>query len=181
MITWKEVRQRFLTVPKIMDGREMKKVLGVAVCFVLAFAFLSAKAIGRAQEVCNEKCPVMGGKVDSKFFTEYQGKKIFCCKMCVPKFKKNPEKYLGKLPQFAKDDELEKLGAELRVVLKKIAEREKTLHGEAAGREMCKLLMKEMKSISKETGISKSGMVGCCGMHKEMMAKNPVCGMEEEE
>lgn len=150
----------------------MKKGLGVLTVLLLAFAFVAVVGIGRAQEVSNEKCPVMGGKVDPKLSTEYQGKKVyFCCAGCPSKFKKNPEKYVGKLPQFAKDDELENLRAELRVLLKKIAEREKTLHGEAAGREMCKLLMKEMKKVSKETGISKSGMVGCCAMHKEMMEK----------
>ena len=147
----------------------MKKVLAISVCFLLAFAFLTAKGVGRTEEVTNEMCPVMEGKVDPKIFTEYEGKKVyFCCPMCVSKFKKDPEKYMGKLPQFAKSEELEKLKAELRVVLKKIAEQQKILHGEAAGREMCKLLMQEMKGVSKETDL---GMAGCRPMHKEMMEK----------
>lgn len=48
-------------------------------------------------------CPVMGGAVDKDIYTEYQGKKVyFCCKQCKGDFEKSPEKYTGKLPQFAK-------------------------------------------------------------------------------
>jgi len=48
-------------------------------------------------------CPVMGGAIDKDIFVEYQGKKVyFCCKDCVEKFKTNPERYIAKLPQFAK-------------------------------------------------------------------------------
>jgi Cu(I)/Ag(I) efflux system membrane fusion protein len=46
-------------------------------------------------------CPVMGEKIDKDIFTEYKGKKIyFCCPACKPKFEKDPEKYISKLPQF---------------------------------------------------------------------------------
>ena len=46
-------------------------------------------------------CPVMGGPINKKFFTEYKGKKVyFCCPDCKPEFEKNPEKYIDKLPQF---------------------------------------------------------------------------------
>ena len=48
-------------------------------------------------------CPVMGGKINKDIFTEYKGKKVyFCCPGCKPEFEKNPEKYINKLPQFAK-------------------------------------------------------------------------------
>jgi YHS domain-containing protein len=48
-------------------------------------------------------CPVMGGAIDKTIFTEYKGKKVyFCCKGCVDTFNANPEKYVAKLPQFAK-------------------------------------------------------------------------------
>jgi YHS domain-containing protein len=48
-------------------------------------------------------CPVMGNPIDKKYYTEYKGKKVyFCCPMCKPEFDKNPEKYISKLPQFAK-------------------------------------------------------------------------------
>lgn len=48
-------------------------------------------------------CPVMKMKmkIDKNIFVEYQGKKVyFCCLRCKPEFEKNPEKYVGMLPQF---------------------------------------------------------------------------------
>jgi YHS domain-containing protein len=57
------------------------------------------------QAVAGEQtiCPVMGNPIDKNIFVEYQGKKVyFCCKGCPDIFKANPEKYLAKLPQFAK-------------------------------------------------------------------------------
>lgn len=49
-------------------------------------------------------CPVMeGNKIDKNVFVEYKGKKVyFCCAACKAEFEKNPEKYIAKLPQFAK-------------------------------------------------------------------------------
>ncbi len=48
-------------------------------------------------------CPVMGGPINKEIFTEYKGKKVyFCCSGCDTKFNADPEKYLAKLPQFAK-------------------------------------------------------------------------------
>jgi len=48
-------------------------------------------------------CPVMGEKVDiakanedPALHSDYQGKRyLFCCKMCKPKFDKDPAKYLA--------------------------------------------------------------------------------------
>jgi len=52
--------------------------------------------------VTNTLCPVMGHAVDPEVFVEYQGKKVyFCCRGCDKKFLASPERYLGKLPQFA--------------------------------------------------------------------------------
>ena len=46
-------------------------------------------------------CPVMGGAIDKNIFIEYKGKKVyFCCPGCEEQFKKEPEKYIAKLPQF---------------------------------------------------------------------------------
>ena len=48
-------------------------------------------------------CPVSGDKIDKNVFVEYKGKKVyFCCADCKGKFLADPEKYLAKLPQFAK-------------------------------------------------------------------------------
>jgi YHS domain-containing protein len=43
-------------------------------------------------------CPVMGGPIDKKLHVDYKGKRIYvCCKSCMAKVNKNPEKYLKKL------------------------------------------------------------------------------------
>ena len=56
-----------------------------------------------AQVAEQTTCPVMGGAIDKNIFVEYKGKKVyFCCKGCVDTFKADPEKYVAKLPQFAK-------------------------------------------------------------------------------
>ena len=53
----------------------------------------------KAQKVC----PVMGGEPNPAIYTDYKGKRVyFCCAGCKPQFEKEPEKYIGKLPQFAK-------------------------------------------------------------------------------
>ena len=50
-----------------------------------------------AGQAINTVCPVSGDKVGSlgrPVYAEYHGKKIaFCCKDCVKKFYKNPDKY----------------------------------------------------------------------------------------
>ena len=62
-----------------------------------------AQAQAKAVAVEQTTCPVMGGAIDKNIFVEYKGKKVyFCCKDCVEKFKADPEKYVSKLPQFAK-------------------------------------------------------------------------------
>ncbi len=46
-------------------------------------------------------CPIMGRAINKNMFTEYNGKKVyFCCAACKPKFEKDQEKYIAKLPQF---------------------------------------------------------------------------------
>jgi YHS domain-containing protein len=56
-----------------------------------------------AVQVEQKICPVMGGAIDKNVFTVYKGKKVyFCCPICKGKFEADPEKYIPKLPQFAK-------------------------------------------------------------------------------
>lgn len=56
-----------------------------------------------AVEAMNKVCPVMPDhKPNGKAFVEYQGKKYgVCCKSCVKKFNRNPEKYLARMAQQA--------------------------------------------------------------------------------
>jgi YHS domain-containing protein len=61
------------------------------------------KAVIDAAKIKAEQtvCPIMGNKIDKSISTEYKGQKVyFCCAMCIDTFKKEPEKYLSKLPQF---------------------------------------------------------------------------------
>jgi len=61
-------------------------------------------ATSAAASIEQTTCPIMeGNKIDKKVFVEYKGKKVyFCCADCKGKFLAEPEKYLAKLPQFAK-------------------------------------------------------------------------------
>lgn len=59
-------------------------------------------------------CPVSGAKINPKVFTEYEGKKVyFCCDGCIPTFKKEPAKYVKKLPQFGGKEEPAKDGMKM--------------------------------------------------------------------
>jgi YHS domain-containing protein len=64
----------------------------------------AAPAVEQVTEAVEQTtCPVMGGAINKDIFVEYKGKKVyFCCTDCKAQFEKNPEKYLDKLPQFAK-------------------------------------------------------------------------------
>jgi YHS domain-containing protein len=51
------------------------------------------------------KCPVSGKDINPEHFVEFKGKKVyFCCPNCPAAFKADPEKFVAKLPQFAKSD-----------------------------------------------------------------------------
>ncbi len=43
-------------------------------------------------------CPVQGGKINKQAYVDYKGQRIyFCCRACIPIFKKDPEAYLKKM------------------------------------------------------------------------------------
>ncbi|MCO6437559.1 MAG: efflux RND transporter periplasmic adaptor subunit [Phycisphaerae bacterium] len=45
-------------------------------------------------------CPVMGGEIDPKVYTDFHGVRIyFCCPPCIDKFTSEPEKYIDNLPK----------------------------------------------------------------------------------
>jgi YHS domain-containing protein len=51
------------------------------------------------------KCPVSGKPINPAASLEHEGKKVyFCCEGCPNAFKADPEKFLAKLPQFAKEE-----------------------------------------------------------------------------
>jgi YHS domain-containing protein len=50
-------------------------------------------------------CPVSGKPINPTASLEHEGKKVyFCCEGCPNAFKADPNKYLAKLPQFAKEE-----------------------------------------------------------------------------
>jgi YHS domain-containing protein len=56
-----------------------------------------------AVDVEQKMCPVLDAPIDKNIYVDYQGKRVyFCCADCKAKFEKEPEKYVSKLPQFAK-------------------------------------------------------------------------------
>jgi YHS domain-containing protein len=64
-----------------------------------AFAFASI-SVALASDTKQGKCPVRGGAVNKKVYTDYQGKRIyFCCPPCIADFKKDPGKYMKKLEE----------------------------------------------------------------------------------
>ena len=67
--------------------------------------FLSVILLGMAPSSANAQfekrphCVVMpGNPVKEKFFVDYRSERIhFCCRSCMKRFKKHPEKYWAKL------------------------------------------------------------------------------------
>jgi YHS domain-containing protein len=84
--------------PQTMSMDDMKKQ-------ATATADEAKKTVATAAaSVEQTMCPIMdGNKIDKNVFVEYKGKKVyFCCTSCKATFEKDPEKYIAKLPQFAK-------------------------------------------------------------------------------
>jgi len=53
-----------------------------------------------AAAIAQKLCPVTDDPIDPKIYLDYQGRRVyFCCEMCPPMFKKDPEKYLKKLDE----------------------------------------------------------------------------------
>lgn len=51
----------------------------------------------------NTVCPVSGEEIDSEITSVYNGKTYaLCCKKCLAKFNKDPEKYASKLSEDGK-------------------------------------------------------------------------------
>lgn len=49
-------------------------------------------------EIAQKTCPVMGGPINKDLYADHLGRRVyFCCPACVDTFKRDPEKYLGKV------------------------------------------------------------------------------------
>ena len=71
----------------------------VLISLLLVAGLFTGSGYLGAQMVKNTLCPVMRGHaVREKFFTDYEGKRIyFCCHSCVKSFQKHPERYFKNL------------------------------------------------------------------------------------
>ena len=48
--------------------------------------------------ISQKSCPVMGGKINAKYYADVKGKRVYvCCPGCIAKVKKAPEKYIKAL------------------------------------------------------------------------------------
>ncbi len=76
-------------------------VFGMSCLFLLAPSALYG-AEGTLVSAEQSVCPVMEGTpIDRSLYVDYRGKRVYlCCRFCLETFKKNPEPYLSKLPQF---------------------------------------------------------------------------------
>ncbi len=74
----------------------MKKLI-----FILLLGIFSLPSRLLAETVMNATCPIMEGeRTKEKFFVDHQGKRVyFCCRSCIKKFNKNPQKYLKNLKE----------------------------------------------------------------------------------
>ena len=91
----------------------MKSIISVLFVFAIIFA-VAVPALHAEEKKAMEKkagipegfkaqttCPVMGGKITSESYTDYQGQRIyFCCAGCEGPFLKDPDKFFE---QAAKD------------------------------------------------------------------------------
>ena len=66
-----------------------------------------AKQAAETKLIPQKTCPVMGNPIDKNVFVDYKGHRVyFCCSMCPPKFKQDPEKYLKKLKDLGETSEV---------------------------------------------------------------------------
>ena len=81
----------------------MKHVLFVTAISLMLCAALLLAGCGKGDQAQAKAgpqttCPVMGDPIDKKYYVDYQGKRVyFCCSLCPPKFKADPEKYMKKM------------------------------------------------------------------------------------
>ena len=50
------------------------------------------------QSLKQTTCPVMGGKINPKYYADVEGKRIYvCCPGCIGTVKNNPQKYIAEM------------------------------------------------------------------------------------
>ncbi len=78
-----------------------KKTNTMIVALVVSAFLFAGSGVAWAKETREqERCVVMGGKINKDVYVDYKGQRVyFCCAGCVKEFNKNPEKYLKMLKE----------------------------------------------------------------------------------
>ena len=72
-----------------------------AILIGATFLFVVAKSVLAADQTT---CPVMGGKITYRLFSDVAEKRVFfCCPGCKQIFEKDPEKYFQKMKELGQD------------------------------------------------------------------------------
>ncbi len=72
-----------------------------AVVLVSVFLFALGNIVFAAEQT---RCPVMGGKITFRLFSDYKEKRVFfCCSGCKPAFEREPEKYMKQLKEWGEE------------------------------------------------------------------------------
>jgi len=82
-----------------MNIHFFKRIVLTAVTFTILGGVAGSALAAPKVPAVNTQCPVMKKeRAREKFFVDYKGQRInFCCKSCIKRFNKNPEKYLTQM------------------------------------------------------------------------------------
>jgi len=81
---------------KLMN-KPLRCVLGMTLILALTVGLVQT---GWGKEPNQTRCPVLGNPVNKKLYVDHDGKRVyFCCPPCIPRFKKDPEKYVKQMEQ----------------------------------------------------------------------------------
>lgn len=87
----------------------LKKASAVIVVLFLVLASFGPALAGETKYVTdlnNAKCPVLGGDAQKDVYTISKGKVYhFCCASCIPKFKKEPARYMKSVKSAPADEQ----------------------------------------------------------------------------
>ena len=96
-LTKAEMAKMMANCPMMKGKTDAEKKKMMASCPMgkcMAMMMAKTASAGKVQTTC----PVMGGKINKKFYADVKGKRVYvCCPGCVAKVKADPDKYIKKL------------------------------------------------------------------------------------
>ena len=92
--------RKFVAVTVVVGITSLAVLSGCSKEGETAGAPAGTKESTSTEQIAQKTCPVMGGAINEDIYLDYEGRRVyFCCPACVEAFKKEPEKYLGKLDE----------------------------------------------------------------------------------